>query len=226
MSAAPYRPAGRPTTRVLTRRRITDAALRILTREGVGALTMNHLATSLKVTPAALYNHASSKRDILLWVQDRILGEVAIEQLDELPWYDGITAWATSYRAIMSDYTPLIAPIAVMPITDAPATTRMYEAVARALERGGWPSPAIVPTIVAIESLVYGAAYDTRAPDDVFATGELREEAPVFSAAFDAHSAAYQGNRIAGVAFEAGLEALLTGLARRAGVEVDTHSDN
>lgn len=218
MSRKPYRPAGRPTTRVLTRERITDAAMRILTHDGEGALTMTRLAASLKVTPAALYNHAASKRDILLWVQDRVMGRIDIAPLADRPWFEGIAAWAVSYRDVMSRFTALIAPVSIMPITGAPDTTRMYEAVASALVRGGWPERTIVPTIVAIESFVYGSAYDTEAPDDIFDAGDDADSAPVFSAAVRAHADAYAGGDVARVAFEVGLEALLTGLARRAGV--------
>ncbi|KAB1652224.1 TetR/AcrR family transcriptional regulator [Pseudoclavibacter chungangensis] len=215
MATEPYRPVGRPTTRVLSPRRITDAAMRIVTQEGIGALTMTRLASSLRVTPAALYNHAASKRDILLWVQDRVMGSIDVAPLDEGPWFEGIVAWAVSYRETMSRYSSLIAPIAVMPIAGAPDTTRMYERVTLALERGGWPRRTIVPTIVAIESFVYGSAYDTRAPADIF---DDAGDAPAFASAVAANAEAYGRTALADVAFEVGLEALVTGLARRAGV--------
>lgn len=213
------RRAGRPSTRLLTPTGITDAALHILTADGYDALTMTRLASALHVTPAALYNHAASKREILAWVQDRVMDHIDVSRFEAgTEWYPALVAWAVSYRDVMSRFAPLIAPIAVMPITGAPATTRMYETVAAGLARGGWPSRTIVPTIVAIESFIYGSAYDTQAPDDIFDTGDDAHCSPVFTAAVRDHSAAYRGNQVANVAFEVGLEALVTGLARRAGV--------
>lgn len=212
------RRAGRPTTRLLTPEGITKTALRILTNEGFEAFTMTRLAAALKVTPAALYNHASSKQEILLWVQDRLMALIDTSRFANDDWATALVTWAVSYRTVMSKYTPLIAPIAVMPITGAPATTRMYETVAEGLARGGWPSRTIVPTIVAIESFVYGSAYDLGAPDDIFETGDAAAETPQFTAAVRAHYSAYQGNEVPNVAFEVGLESLIAGLARRAGV--------
>ena len=219
-STTPRR-AGRPTTRLLDRERITDEALRILKTEGFNALTMTRLAARLRVTPAALYNHAASKREILLWVQDRVMGVIDTSRFgDGSDWFTAVVTWAVSYRDVMSRFAPLIAPIAVMPITGAPATLRMYETVAAGLEADGWPSRTIVPTIVAIESFIYGSAYDVDAPADIFDTGEDAIETPVFTAAVRAHYSAYHGNEVPDVSFEIGLEALLTGIATRAGVPV------
>lgn len=214
---APRR-AGRPTTRLLTREGITTAALRILTNEGFEAFTMTRLAAALKVTPAAIYNHAASKREILLWVQDRVMERIDTTRFADGDWATALVSWAVSYRDVMSRYAPLIAPIAVMPITGAPATTRMYETVAEALARGGWPSRSIVPVIVALESFIYGSAYDLGAPKNIFDTGDAADVTPEFTAAVRAHYSAYHGNEVPNVAFEVGLESLVAGLARRAGV--------
>ena len=216
------RRVGRPTTQVLTQDRMTESALRILTDEGYDALTMTRLAGALRVTPAALYNHAASKREILLWVQDRIMGDIDVSAFASADhdWFTALVQWAVSYRDVMSRYVPLIAPIAVMPITGSPDTMRMYESVAAGLARGGWPSRTIVPTIVAIESFIYGSAYDTQAPDDIFDTGDDAASTPVFTEAVRAHCSAYRGNDVANVAFEIGLEALIAGIARRAGIDV------
>lgn len=218
MTTKPFRAAGRPTTRVLSRRRITDAALRILSHDGFDALTMTHLASNLRVTPAALYNHAASKRDILLWVQDRVMGSIDASAFETEDWHTAVRAWARSYRDVMSRYTPLIAPISVMPITGSTDTLRMYETVATGLQRGGWPVPTIVPTIVALESFIYGSAYDVGAPLDIFEAGDGATEAPVFTAAASAHYGARSDEQVADVAFDLGLEALVQGLAQRAGV--------
>lgn len=220
-NATPTSPrrAGRPTTRILTPKRITETALRIITNEGFEACTMTRLAAVLRVTPAAIYNHASSKREVLLWVQDRVMGLIDVSGFEGGDWYRGLISWAVSYREVMARYSPMIAPIAVMPITGAPATARMYETIAVALAEGGWPCRTIVPTIVAIESFIYGSAYDLGAPDDIFDTGADADAAPVFTQAVRAHYSAYHGNEVPNVAFEVGLEALITGAARRAGVE-------
>ena len=143
----PRRRVGRPSKRILSMRLIVDRALEIVTDEGLDSLTMSRLAGALEVTPAALYNHVSSKDEILREVQDRIMGQLDLAGFDEDPWPVALRRWAVSYRNTMAAQPDLIALIALMPINGARATTVMYERVATALSSYGWPKESIVPTL-------------------------------------------------------------------------------
>lgn len=196
---------------------IVDRALEIVTAEGLESLTMSRLAGALEVTPAALYNHVSSKDAILREVQDRLMSALDLAGFDEDPWPVAIRRWAVSYRDIMASQPGLISLIALMPINGATRTTAMYERVATALKSYGWPIASIVPTIVALESFVFGSAYDALAPADIFKL-EADDEAPVFTAANRAQLEASAHRSPAEIAFHAGLDALLEGFAKRTGV--------
>ncbi|WP_125614308.1 TetR/AcrR family transcriptional regulator [Specibacter cremeus] len=190
---------------------ITTAALAIVARDGYKALTMSGLARSLNVAPSALYNHVSSKQDVLILVQDRLMARVDVSGFDTLPWADAVRAWAHSYRDAFSSHLPLIPFIALLPITNAPQTVHMYEAVAAGFQKAGWPGEKIIDAIVALESFIYGSAYDVNASEDIFDTGNLAGDAPHFT---DAVAARARGGRNpADSAFELGLDALVAGLA-------------
>ena len=88
----PRRRVGRPSKRILSMRLIVDRALEIVTNEGLDSLTMSRLAGALEVTPAALYNHVSSKEEILREVQDRITAPIPLGELEEdaAAWERGV----------------------------------------------------------------------------------------------------------------------------------------
>ena len=83
--------------------------------------------------------------------------------------------WAWSYRDVFAQHTPLIPVIAVLPVTDAPQTLAMYETVSGGFLAAGFPEERIVSAIVALESFIFGSAYDVTAPADIFDAGSMAE---------------------------------------------------
>ena len=211
---APRR-AGRPPRSVLSRDRITTAALDLIADEGYDGLTMSALARRLRVAPSALYNHAESKQEVLFWVQDHVMTMVDFSAFADEPWDEAVRRWAWSYREVFARHAPLIPVIAVMPITDAAKTLRMYEEVARGFAKAGWPMERIVPAIVALESFIYGSALDVAAPGDIFDSGALADEFPLFTAAARSAAGAIDGGSAADTAFRTGLDGLITGLRQQ-----------
>lgn len=60
--------------RDLTRDKLIDAALALIDKTGADAVTMRGLADAVGVTPMALYNHFSSKRDLLSAIAESVIG--------------------------------------------------------------------------------------------------------------------------------------------------------
>lgn len=58
----------------LSRDKLIAAAIELIDESGADALTMRALADAVGVTPMALYNHFSSKRDLLAAVAEHIIG--------------------------------------------------------------------------------------------------------------------------------------------------------
>ena len=177
------RRAGRPPQALLSSARITKAALKLISHDGYKGLTMAGLARSLNVAPSALYNHVRSKQDVLLLVEDHLMGRVDVSAFTTEPWDAAVASWARSYRDVFAAHLPLIPVIALLPVTNAPATITMYEAVTNGFLAAGWAPESVIDAVVALESFIYGSAYDVNAPDDIFDAGSLAPQAPSFSVA-------------------------------------------
>lgn len=208
--AKPRRRVGRPASAVLDQDGITAAALQLVRKSGYDGFTMAALARTLNVAPSALYNHVSSKREVLVLVQDHLTSFVDVSAFETAPWDQAVRDWAWSYRDVFSRHTPLIPVIAVLPVADAPKTLAMYEAVSAGFRRAGFPQERIISAIVALESFIFGSAYDVTAPADIFDSGSLAASTPNFSAAVASLGGQGYANQ-ADAAFSLGLEALVAG---------------
>ena len=206
------RTAGRPSRSILTPQTITAAALEVIRGKGYSGFTMSALAAQLGVAPSALYNHAASKQEVLRWIQDSMMSAVDVDCFGTQPWESAVRRWAHSYRDVFAGHTPLIPVIAVLQISGAPRTLAMYEAVTAGFMAAGWPLPRIVPAIVALESFIFGSALDAGAPADIFDTGTLAAQSPLFTAAVAVQEGRADGTA-ADTSFETGLDALIRGLA-------------
>ncbi|MBC3186111.1 TetR/AcrR family transcriptional regulator [Corynebacterium sp. zg-331] len=216
---------GRPSYSLVNREKIAEAALAIIHRLGYDKLTMARIAEQIGVSPSALYNHVSGKHELLLLVEDTVMGQV-----DTSPLYraldgtitprDALAAWAESYRDVFARHSPLVSVIAHAPISGAPRAVAMYELVARVYVRAGVPTEEVLPRIVMLESFIYGSAFDVHAPADLFRVPESAGfDAPTLDAA---HRAAPTGpeeeresdrNPYADAPFRLGLRALLRDVA-------------
>lgn len=77
---------GRPKIPVLSRDRIIKAALKIIDKEGLDALTTRRLASDLGVKGASLYNHFRDKEDLVVAVAEYVLTRVPKRMLaDDVP---------------------------------------------------------------------------------------------------------------------------------------------
>ncbi|WP_206214998.1 TetR/AcrR family transcriptional regulator [Corynebacterium lizhenjunii] len=187
------RSKGRPTKALVTREKISSAALKIVGVQGYEKLTMARVAREIGVGPSALYNHVHGKDDLLALVQDAVMAQVDTAALraalaGDLSPGAALRTWARSYRDVFALHAPLVEVIATTPISGAPATQEMYELVARVLVAAGEPQARIIPRIIALESFIYGSSYDAHAPANIF---DLPDIARVTAHSFAAAHAAF-----------------------------------
>ena len=76
--------AGRPR---LSKRAVTERALKLADADGLDALTIRKLAQHLGVTPMALYWHFRSKEDLLEGVSEQVWGELDVNVDATAPWW-------------------------------------------------------------------------------------------------------------------------------------------
>jgi hypothetical protein len=102
---------------------------------------------------------------------------------------EALRTWSRSYRQVFADYPSLVPLIATMPVSGAPATRRMYDAVSAGLLAAGVPTAQVVPVIVAFESFLYGSAMDVHAPAGIFGSRPGEQDAPSFRSVVESFTA-------------------------------------
>jgi AcrR family transcriptional regulator len=87
----------------LTREAIVDAAIAILDKDGVDALTIRRLGKELDAGAATLYWHIAGKDELCELVYDRIMGEIQLPEFDPSRWEDQLKDLARrAYRVLLS----------------------------------------------------------------------------------------------------------------------------
>jgi AcrR family transcriptional regulator len=92
----------------LSREAIAAAALAIVDRDGLDALTMRTVAQYLGTGAASLYAHVASKEDLLELVVERVIGEVELPgEPDPEHWQERVKEWAHAVRAVFQRHRDL-----------------------------------------------------------------------------------------------------------------------
>ncbi len=148
--------------RVLTHRRIAASGLALLDREGFDALTMRRLAGVLGVTPMALYNHVSSKRDLLRAVAGHVLGAARFDG-GHRDWRTQIGACFRTLRRLCLRHPGLARLLETAGVAPAMVFVPM-EVTLRALGRAGLGSRDALRTYFTLVSFTLHQAFPTSSP--------------------------------------------------------------
>lgn len=213
MPEEPRRAPGRPRERVLDTDRITDAALALLRRDGLDALTMRALAARLGVVPSALYHHTPSRAAVLAGVQERFVAGLDTSGFGTQTLREALTRWAWSYLLLLRAQPELVPVIVAVPLAQTPRTSAMYQRVISGFAAAGWPEESIIGSMSVLETYIFGAALDSPSPDDVYAPRSSAQE-PLLARTYAAFAASVddRGERPRDALFRLGVEAILTGL--------------
>ena len=89
-------------TPTLTREQIVVAAIRIVDREGLDALSMRKLAAELSVGPMSLYYHVADKTSLYDLILDAVMSEVDLSVDDpEAAPRERVARLARAFRAAL-----------------------------------------------------------------------------------------------------------------------------
>jgi AcrR family transcriptional regulator len=88
----------------LSRERIITAAIEMIEREGVEAVSMRRIAALLDCGVMSLYNHVPSKAALLDDVADRIMSSIEPVTAPGASWEDQVRAQARAFQAIARRY--------------------------------------------------------------------------------------------------------------------------
>lgn len=201
----------RPRKPLLSRERIVATALTLIDGEGLQAVSTRRLAAELGVSGPSLYNHFTTKDDILDAVADAVVAQVDLSMFDGDPdWRESLVGWARSYRAALAAH-PNIVPFLAQGPGRRPAGLRMADAVFGAMTAAGWPPGQATRIGALMRYFVAGSALGS------FARGFVDDPTAYDAVAYPhlgrAHLLAERQQAVDEGAFETGLRALVDGLA-------------
>ena len=179
---APPRPPARasggrrqPRQRTLSQSAIVDAALAIVDREGLDALTMRTVAHALGTGPASLYAHVASKEDLIALVVERVIGEVELPaRADPAHWAEQVKEMARTMRRVFASHGDLArASFGRIPVGEN--ALRSAEWMLSVLRAGGISDEVTALGVDLLSLYVMGTAYE-----DGLARGSDPEQAAAF----------------------------------------------
>jgi AcrR family transcriptional regulator len=208
----------------LNRDRIVDAALGIMDREGLDAVTMRRVAREVGVEAMSLYHHVADKDDLLDGVCARVMTDFRIPDRDDRPWTERARHGAREWRRVLKSHPNVIALFAERskPMTEVDSLRPMEYALSLIMESGADEREAVqvfnvmggfIMGFVMMETgqMFTAGALDAQRPDpDVVAPTFPTAQLPCIAAALP-HLATCDPDE----QFEFGLDLLLGGLQSR-----------
>jgi AcrR family transcriptional regulator len=126
----------------LTREAIVEAALRVLDRQGMDALSMRRVGEELGTGAASLYWHVRNKGELLQLVFERATAEVVLPKPDPSRWQEQLRDLARQMREIMHRHRD-IARLSLSRIPSGPTMALLSEWLFDLLRPAGIPDRVI-----------------------------------------------------------------------------------
>jgi AcrR family transcriptional regulator len=161
---APDRPARRRRDPI-SRDAIVTAAIDLLDREGLAALSMRKLADELGTGAASLYWHVGSKDGLLDLVMDQVIGEGKVPDPDPEHWQEQLKQVARDQRAASLRH-PWLVRVSIGRIPMGPNALRYSERILAILRAGGLPPHLAVQGYLLLIATVNGFTIDETGVDD------------------------------------------------------------
>lgn len=195
----------RPSKPKLSPDAIASAALELVDKHG--EFTLPQLAKALSVTASSLYNHVAGKDEIIELMRGRAMSAISLPDGDSGDWQETVRQIVMSYWESYSKHPRLIPLLTSHTVRDR-TTLRVYDALAEALAKAGFPPEERLHAITIIDSFVLGSALDAAAPEIVWEANEHSSQA--FKQALD--DGLHDASR-AEKTFRIGLDVVLHGLS-------------
>jgi TetR/AcrR family transcriptional regulator, tetracycline repressor protein len=182
----------------LTREIVLDAAIALLDREGLAALSMRRLGAALGVEAMSLYHHVPNKRALLDGIHERILASLA-PPAHARSWQAYVRHQAHALHRALRAHPHAIPLFATRPAATATSIEQLGRYV-ETLHRAGFASRVALSIVQLVAQLVVGHAMWTTALDGSAGEPAVLERA---AQAWDADGE-----------LELGIDALIHGFAR------------
>jgi AcrR family transcriptional regulator len=159
----------------MTVERIVSAALDIIDRAGLDALSMRTLAAELKTGTATIYRYVNSKEEVLVEALDAVLGEIQLlDQADHSgEWRSRVTSGASALRQGLLAH-PNLTPVLAGAVPIGPNALIGREASLNLLLEAGFEPSTAARLHLAIVHYVIGFVMAESPESAVYATGYKR----------------------------------------------------
>lgn len=203
----------------LTPDRILRAAIKLADKQGLEALSMRKLATTLKVEAMSLYNHVANKDALLDGMVETIIGEIALPSPGG-DWKTAMRGRALSALAVMTAH-PWAPMLVVSRISVGPNMLRYIDATLATLRDAGFTWEETDRAWNTMDNYIYGFALQQQNfpvnPDDY--PSAAAAYLPMLSPVLYPHmreltTLVASGEHDGRLDFEFGLDVILDGLER------------
>lgn len=128
-----------PVTRQpLSRDQIIEAGLRIVTEEGIDALSMRRIAAVFQTSASSLYAHVANKEELLNLMFDHVCGDLALPEPEPEHWQEQVRSLGLSAHQLVSRYGDLARAV-LASVPSGPNALRMSEGMLAIMLAGGVP---------------------------------------------------------------------------------------
>ena len=112
----------------LSQEQIVNAGIRIVTEEGIDAVSMRRIAAVFNTSASSLYSHVASKEELLQLMFDQICADVQVPEPEPARWQEQIKELARAGRDLMAKHND-IARAALATVPSGPNALRLSEAM-------------------------------------------------------------------------------------------------
>jgi AcrR family transcriptional regulator len=154
--------------RPLNRERVLRAAIELVDRQGLGALTMRRLGSELGVEAMSLYKHFRGKEDICAGMVDLVAGEITLPPTpdDATGWVEVLDVRARSSKEIFSRHPWAIGLMESRRVL-GPNLLRSLDATLGGLRSAGFTIDDAAHVVWLVDSFVYGHVISAVSRGDV-----------------------------------------------------------
>ncbi len=157
---------GRPSKPLLSKEMIVDAAMAIVDESGISTMTTRAIAKRLGVGQASLYNHITSREELLDLLNARILAGVDLTPLDHPDWAEAVYGGTLAFLAALQQHPNMMRILATRPARTDPSLA-YYERMHERLRGAGLSAQDSARFLFAIDDYCIGAALNTEVDVEV-----------------------------------------------------------
>jgi AcrR family transcriptional regulator len=152
----PYAVKAMPRPRSLTDDQIAAAALALIDRAGLAALSMRTVAAELGMGTMSLYRYVTDREQLERLVVELVLHDVDLTPPGDVPWTDQVTAVTSGIRDAVSAH-PAVVPLFLTHRSTSAGVMRCGEVLLRVLAEAGFHGPDRVVAFRTLLAFLIGA---------------------------------------------------------------------